>query len=59
MNVWESNKSKKFENTVKVPDHASDAGPMDQLFDGTIYIYVGTASGKQPQNLVSKNMSRS
>ena len=32
---------------------------MDRLFDGTIYIYVGTVSGKQPRNLDSRNMSRS
>ena len=44
---------------AKVHDHASDVALMDQLFDGTIYIYVGTVSGRQPQNLDSKNMSRS
>ena len=43
----------------KAQDHALDAALMGQLFDGTIYIYVGTVSGKQPQNLGSKNMSRS
>jgi hypothetical protein len=59
MNVWENSKSRKCENTVKVQDLALDAARMDQSFDGTIYIYVGIVSGKQPRNLVSKNMSRS
>ena len=59
MNVWESSKLRKCGNTVKVQDPALDAARMDLLFDGTIYIYVGTVSGKQPQNLDSKNMSRS
>ena len=59
MNVWENNKLRKYENTAKVHDHALDAARMDQLFDGTIYIYVGTVSEKQPRNLGSKNMSRS
>ncbi len=43
----------------KVQDHVSDAALMGQLFDGTIYIYVGTVSERLPQNLGSKNMSRS
>ena len=59
MNVWENSKLRKCGNTAKVQDPALDAARMDQLFDGTIYIYVGTVSGKQPRNLVSKNMSRS
>jgi hypothetical protein len=50
MNVWENSKSRKCENTVKVQDPALDAARMVQLFDGTIYIYVGTVSGKQPRN---------
>ena len=44
---------------AKVHGHVYDVALMGQLFDGTIYIYVGTVSGKQPQNLDSKNMSRS
>jgi hypothetical protein len=59
MNVWENSKLRKRENTVKVQDPALDAARMDRSFDGTIYIYVGTVSGRQPRNLVSKNMSRS
>jgi hypothetical protein len=59
MNVWESSKLRKCGNTAKVQDPVLDAAHMDRLFDGTIYIYVGTVSGKQPQNLDSRNMSRS
>jgi hypothetical protein len=59
MNVWENSNLKKYGNTEKAQDHALDAALMDQLFDGTIYIYVGTVSERQPQNLGSKNMSRS
>lgn len=59
MNVWESSKLRKCGNTVKVQDPALDAAHMDPLFDGTIYIYVGTVSERQPQNLGSRNMSRS
>jgi len=59
MNIWENSKLRKNANMGKVLGHASDAALMGQLFDGTIYIYVDTVSGKQPQNLDSKNMSRS
>jgi len=59
MNVWENSKLRRCENTEKVQDLALDAARMDQLFDGTIYIYAGTVSGKQPRNSASKNMSRS
>ena len=59
MNVWESSKLGKCGNTAKVQDHVLDAAHMDLSFDGTIYIYVGTVSEKQPRNLDSRNMSRS
>ena len=59
MNVWENSKLRKCGNTEKAQDPALDAARMDRLFDGTIYIYVGTVSGKQPRNLDSRNMSRS
>ena len=59
MNVWENSNLKKYGNTEKAQDHALGAALMGQLFDGTIYIYVGTVSERQPQNLGSKNMSRS
>ena len=59
MNVWENSKLKKCGNTEKVQDPASDAARTGQSSDGTIYIYVGTVSERQPQNLVSKNTSRS
>jgi hypothetical protein len=44
---------------AKVLGHVSDVDLMGQLFDVTIYIYVGTVLERQPQNLGSKNMSRS
>jgi hypothetical protein len=44
---------------AKAQDPALGAALMGQLFDGTIYIYVGTVSERQPQNLGSRNMSRS
>lgn len=59
MNEWENSNLRKNVNSVKDPDHASDAARMDPLFDGTIYICVGTVSERLPQNLGSKNMSRS
>jgi len=59
MNVWENSKLKKCENTEKVQDPASDAAHTDRSSGGTIYIYVGTVSERQPRNLASKNTSRS
>jgi hypothetical protein len=59
MNVWENSKLRKRGSTARVHDHASDAARMGQSSGGTIYIYAGTVSGKQPRNLASKNMSRS
>ena len=50
MNVWEKSKLRKYENTVKVHAHVLDVAHMDQSSDVTIYIYVGTALEKQPQN---------
>ena len=50
MNVWENSKLRKYENTAKVHAHVLDAVRMDQLFDVTIYIYVGTVLERQPQN---------
>jgi hypothetical protein len=44
---------------VKAQGHASDVDLLVQLFGVTIYIYVGTVLERQPQNLGSKNMSRS
>lgn len=44
---------------AKAQDRASGAARMGQLFDGTIYVYAGTVSERQPQNLGLKNMSRS
>ena len=43
----------------RITTMCTDAELMVQLFDGTIYIYVGTVSEKQPPNLGLKNMSRS
>ncbi len=59
MNVWENSKLRKHGNTARVHDHASDAARTGRSFDGTIYIYAGTVSGRQPPNSASKNMSRS
>jgi hypothetical protein len=59
MNVWENSKLEKHGNTGKVHDHALDVARTGLSSDGTIYIYAGTVSGKQPRNLASKNMSRS
>ncbi len=41
----------------KEQDRASDAGLTGRLFDVTIYICVGIALEKLPENLDSKNMS--
>jgi hypothetical protein len=41
-NEWENRSPKKKENTEREQDRAADAGLMDQLFDVTIYIYVGS-----------------
>ncbi len=43
----------------KVRVHVSDVVRTARLFDVTIYIYAGTVSERLPQNLGSKNMSRS
>jgi hypothetical protein len=59
MNVWESSRLRKCENTAKVHVHVSGVARMVQLFDDIIYIYAGTVSERQPQNLGLKNMSRS
>lgn len=42
---------------AKAQDLVSDAVLMGPSFGVTIYIYVGTALGKQRQNLGLKNMS--
>jgi len=59
MNAWGSSKLRKCENSGRDQDPAPDAARMDLLSDVIICIYAGTASEKQPQNLVSKSMSRS
>ena len=43
---------------VKAQDLALDAVLMGQSSDVTIYIYAGTALGKQHLSLGSKNMNR-
>jgi hypothetical protein len=44
--LWASKNLRKKENSAKDPDHAADAVLTAQLFDVTIYIYVGNALEK-------------